>query len=120
MKKDITPQFATCIQALRARMDVTRRTTQYIGRSTRFWSRMDEFKDVSREVVGDAALNNVPRELNKRFFVQIFCFINVQMFNARSYSDESAVRFRMVSTEKWVFLFWMAGLASLKPPSCRR
>ena len=43
---------------------------------------MDENLDTLDEVVKAMALNNVPRELNKRFFVQIFCFINVQMFNA--------------------------------------
>ena len=83
VKKDITPQFATCIQAPRSRMDVTAKLT----RSTSAvrpelgdgWMRILDTLD---EVVKAMALNNVPRELNKRFFVQIFCFINVQMFNA--------------------------------------
>jgi myosin-5 len=83
VKKDITPQFATCIQAPRSRMDVTAKLT----RSTSAvrpelgdgWMRILDTLD---KVVKAMALNNVPRELNKRFFVQIFCFINVQMFNA--------------------------------------
>ena len=31
--------------------------------------------------------NNVPKALTSKFFTQIFCFINVNMFNALCYEE---------------------------------
>ena len=83
-KKDITPQFATCIQAPRNRpMGAKAPTSGSISQSRNDsgdgWARIVEVLEVAVKAM---ALNNVPDQLSRRFFGQIFSFINVQMFNA--------------------------------------
>lgn len=85
-KKDINPQFATCIQAPRNRVASTKVSTggATLSRSSSAmlgdgWMRI---LDVLETSVKAMALNNVPAQLTRKFFDQIFCFINVQMFNA--------------------------------------
>lgn len=83
VKKDVTPQFATCIQAPRQRSGTATLTRSASGvlrpELGQGWMRILDTLD---ETVKAMALNNVPQALSKRFFVQVFCFINVQMFNA--------------------------------------
>merc|ERR1712216_1119809 len=65
--------------------------------------------DTLDETVKAMALNNVPQALSKRFFVQIFCFINVQMFNALllrreccSFSNGEYIKTGLAELENWL------------------
>lgn len=83
VKKDINPQFATCIQAPRHRNSTGNKLHRSPSGTLRpelgaGWMRILDILDRSAAAM---ALNNVPADLVSRFFVQIFCFINVQMFN---------------------------------------
>jgi len=83
-KKDINPHFATCIQAPRNRPMGAKVPANSSSSKSRSdigdgWARIVEVLEVTVKAM---ALNNVPDELSRRFFDQIFSFINVQMFNA--------------------------------------
>ena len=121
MKKEITPQLGSCIQAPRQRGGDTggRRgggvnslkspsaTGSQLGQQLgTHWRTILDCLDTLLTVM---RANHVPVFLVRKFFTQIFCFINVQLFNALllrreccSFSNGEYIKTGLAELENWL------------------
>lgn len=101
MKKDMAPALAACIQAPKPHRSSSGTAPKLSGS----WTQIIETLDKCQKAM---ASSYVPRELEKPFFVQVFCFINVQMFNALllrreccSFSNGEYIKMGLSTLEEW-------------------
>ena len=101
MKKDMSKALAECIQAPRP----NRSNSAKAPKLSESWTVIIETLDKCQKAM---VSSYVPRELEKPFFVQVFCFINVQMFNALllrreccSFSNGEYIKMGLATLEEW-------------------
>lgn len=117
MKKEITPQLGSCIQAPRATRGgaAARRGGTQTATSTAtdggpqlgtHWRTILDHLDA---LLLTFRANHVPVFLVRKFFTQIFCFINVQLFNALllrreccSFSNGEYIKTGLAELEVWL------------------
>ena len=120
MKKEITPQLGSCIQAPRAARGgaVARRggaaqtatsTADGGARGPQLGTHWRAILDCLDALLVTFRANHVPLFLVRKFFTQIFCFINVQLFNALllrreccSFSNGEYIKTGLAELEVWL------------------
>jgi len=112
VKKEITPQLGQCIQApKRAGGAAERRTTRSPSAHgptlSTHWRTILEALEKLSEVMRQ---NHVPSFLVRKFFTQVFSFINVQLFNSLllrreccSFSNGEYVKTGLAELENWLY-----------------
>ncbi|KAJ4792621.1 hypothetical protein LUZ62_043867 [Rhynchospora pubera] len=112
LKKEISPLLASCIQAPRksraSLMKGGRSPTKNIGGQQEL---IGHWQDIARSLsnfLETLKANNVPPFLVRKVFVQIFTFINVQLFNSLllrreccSFSNGEYVKAGLTELEQW-------------------
>lgn len=120
MKKEITPQLGSCIQAPRAARAGSvgpGRAGSVVGRGmpgekgaiTPLSNHWRTILDVLEKLLQTMKSNNVPKFLMRKFFTQVFSFINVQLFNSLllrreccSFSNGEYVKTGLSELENWL------------------
>jgi len=106
VKKEITPHLAECIQAPKPnRSSALGTRVAAAPLLSDSWMRILDTLENCQQAMSS---NHVPLELERPFFVQIFCFINVQMFNALllrreccSFSNGEYIKVGLSLLENW-------------------
>jgi myosin-5 len=107
VKKDITPQLGACIQAPKALKPAVGAAG---GRAAvHLSSHWRVMLDVLETLMSTMRANQVPQFLVRKFFTQIFQFINVQLFNSLllrreccSFSNGEYVKTGLAELEAWL------------------
>ena len=117
MKKEITPQLGSCIQAPRATRGeggararaggLARGGSGNVG--PQLGTHWRTILDCLDALLTTMKANHVPTFLVRKFFTQIFCFINVQLFNALllrreccSFSNGEYIKTGLSELENWL------------------
>ena len=121
MKKEITPQLGSCIQAPRAARGGAAARRGAVGAQTatstadggahgpQLGTHWRAILDCLDALLVTFRANHVPVFLVRKFFTQIFCFINVQLFNALllrreccSFSNGEYIKTGLAELEVWL------------------
>ena len=118
MKKEITPQLGSCIQAPRAargggasrgRGNASQTATSTADGGPQLGTHWRAILDCLDALLVTFRANHVPVFLVRKFFTQIFCFINVQLFNALllrreccSFSNGEYIKTGLAELEVWL------------------
>jgi myosin-5 len=114
VKKELTPQLSACIQAPRAAKAApgsraASRTGSGAGGAIPLSTHWRVMLDVLAKLLATMRANHVPQFLVRRFFMQIFSFINVQLFNSLllrreccSFSNGECVKTGLAELENWL------------------
>ncbi|KAL9687837.1 hypothetical protein QQ045_032244 [Rhodiola kirilowii] len=102
VKKDLATPLASCIQAPKASKSGILDCTESLGKNpaSNHWQNITERLNALLETLKD---NNVPSILSQKIFSQIFCYINVQLFNREccSFSNGEYIKSGLDELELW-------------------